>query len=79
MSNFGFSQLRVVQPYELAFREARSAVGAAELLKNAEEYGTVAEGVRDCDLVIGTTAIGKRQMQQPVRTLQAGGRYFARA
>jgi tRNA/rRNA methyltransferase len=74
MSNFGFSQLRVVQPYELAFREARSAVGAAELLKNAEEYGTVAEGVRDCDLVIGTTAIGKRQMQQPVRTLQAGGK-----
>ena len=31
MSNFGFSRLRVVQPYEPAFREARSAVGAAEL------------------------------------------------
>ena len=74
MSNFGFSQLRVVQPYELAFREARSAVGAAALLKNAEEYGTVAEAVSDCELVIGTTAIGKRQIQQPVRTLELGAK-----
>lgn len=69
MSNFGFRHLRVVQPYELAFREARSAVGAAELLKNAHQYGTVAEAVNDCQLVIGTTAIGKRQLQNPVHTL----------
>ena len=27
MSNFGFLQLRVVNPYDVAFREARSAVG----------------------------------------------------
>lgn len=74
MSNFGFRQLRVVQPYELGFREARSAVGAAELLKHAEEYETVAEAASDCELVIGTTAIGKRQMQQSVRTLEAGAK-----
>jgi tRNA/rRNA methyltransferase len=74
MSNFGCSRLRVVQPYELAFREVRSAVGAADLLKNAEEYGTVAEAVSDCRLVIGTTAIGKRQLQQPVRSLDAGAK-----
>ena len=35
MSNFGFLQLRVVNPYEVAFREARSAVGAAPLLAAA--------------------------------------------
>jgi tRNA/rRNA methyltransferase len=28
LSNFGFRYLRVVNPYEAAFREARSAVGA---------------------------------------------------
>ena len=28
MSNFGFAHLRVVNPYDVAFREARSAVGA---------------------------------------------------
>ena len=33
MANFGFSRLRVVEPYDVAFREARSAVGAAPLLE----------------------------------------------
>src|SRR5437868_12542871 len=31
MANFGFQHLRVVKPYDVAFREARSAVGAASL------------------------------------------------
>src|ERR1039457_7687655 len=38
MANFGFSQLSVVSPYDVAFREARSAVGAAPLLASAEEF-----------------------------------------
>src|SRR5215469_3905444 len=54
MSNFGFDQLRVVEPYELAFREARSAVGAAELLKTSQQYENVTDTVADCSLVIGT-------------------------
>jgi hypothetical protein len=32
MSNFGFLNLCLVNPYEPSFREARSAVGASELL-----------------------------------------------
>lgn len=36
MSNFGFVNLRVVNPYEFAFRETRSAAGASTLLKNAK-------------------------------------------
>ena len=74
MSNFGFRQLRVVQPYELGFREARSAVGAEKLLKKAEAYETLAEAVSDCQLVIATSAIGKRKLQQPVRNLEAGAK-----
>ena len=70
MSNFGFFHLRVVNPYELAFREARSAVGAAPLLARAEEFKTVAEAVEDCTLIVGTTAVGKRQLQHPVRRLE---------
>src|SRR6266566_5730666 len=69
MSNFGFFHLRVVNPYELAFREARSAVGAAPLLARAEEFKTLAEAVQDCTLVVGTTAVGQRQLQHPVRRL----------
>ncbi|MGB8770301.1 MAG: TrmH family RNA methyltransferase, partial [Candidatus Korobacteraceae bacterium] len=42
MSNFGFLHLRVVNPYEVAFREARSAVGASELMASAEEYKSLA-------------------------------------
>ena len=69
MSNFGFFHLRVVNPYELAFREARSAVGAAPLLARAEEFKSLAEAVEDCTLVVGTTAVGQRQLQHPVRRL----------
>src|SRR5438876_214264 len=69
MSNFGFLHLRVVNPYELAFREARSAVGAAPLLARAEEFKTLAEAVADCTLVVGTTAVGLRQLQHSVRRL----------
>jgi len=74
MSNFGFLHLRVVNPYEAAFREARSAVGAAELLANAEEYRTVAEAVADCTLVVGTTAVRHRELQHPLRQLEYGAR-----
>jgi TrmH family RNA methyltransferase len=76
MSNFGFFHLRVVNPYELAFREARSAVGAAPLLAKAEEFKTVAEAVADCTLVVGTTSVGQRQLQQPVRRLDSADRHL---
>jgi tRNA/rRNA methyltransferase len=69
MSNLGFPRLRVVNPYEASFREARSAVGAAPLLKHAEEYGSVAEAIADCSLVIGTTAAQNRELRQPLKPL----------
>ena len=74
MSNFGFLRLRVVIPYEAAFREARSAVGASALLSNAEEYKSVAEAVADCTLVVGTTAVRHRELQHPLRRLEYGAR-----
>jgi TrmH family RNA methyltransferase len=74
MSNFGFLHLCVVNPYDLAFREARSAVGASELLANAEEFTSVAEAVADCTLVVGTTAVGRRELRHAVRRLDDGAR-----
>lgn len=74
MSNFGFLRLRVVNPYDVAFREARSAVGASPLLADAEEFASVAEAVADCSLVVGTTAIGNRDPQHPVRRLEEAAR-----
>jgi len=72
MSNLGFLRLRVVNPYEASFREARSAVGAAPLLAQAEQYGSVAEAVADCSLVVGTTAACNRELQQPFKLLTEG-------
>ncbi len=74
MSNFGFSRLRVVNPYEKAFRTAVSAVGASELLASAEEFQSVAEAVADCTLVVGTTAVRHRELHHPLRRLEYGGR-----
>jgi tRNA/rRNA methyltransferase len=73
MSNFGFFDLRVVNPYEAAFREARSAVGASEVLNKAREYGSVAEAVVDCSLVVGTTSADRRELQHPLRSLDQAG------
>ena len=74
MSNFGFRHLRVVNPYQPAFREARSAVGASALLASAEQFKTVADAVADCTLVVGTTAVRHRALQQPLRRLEDGAR-----
>ena len=72
MSNFGFHHLRVVNPYDVAFEGARSAVGAAEVLARAEKFETVAEAVADCSLVVGTTAVGSRDLQHSLQRLEAG-------
>jgi TrmH family RNA methyltransferase len=72
MSNFGFSSLRVVKPYEQAFREARSAVGAASILAEAEEYSGLDQAVADCSLVVGTTAAHNRELKHTLRPLESG-------
>jgi tRNA/rRNA methyltransferase len=70
MSNFGALHLRVVKPYEKAYRESVSAVGASAVMKSAEEFATVPEAVADCSLVVGTTAVGNRDVRQPLLGLQ---------
>lgn len=78
MSNFGFFRLRLVAPYEVAFREAVSAVGAEQLLQDAEVFPSVAEAVADCSLVVGATGLGHRQPSQPLRRLELGARLLRR-
>ena len=74
MSNFGFTDLRLVNPYDVAFREAKSAVKAGYILENAREFPTLAEAVADCSLVVGTTALGPRALEHPLRRLEFGAR-----
>jgi TrmH family RNA methyltransferase len=70
MQNFGAHELRLVAPYEASFREARSAVGAGAVLREAREFASVAEAVADCRLVIGTTAARRRELEQPLVGLE---------
>jgi TrmH family RNA methyltransferase len=74
MSNFGFTGLRVVNAYEVAYREARSAVNAAAVLESSTQHQTVADAVADCPLVVGTTSLGPRALSHPLRRLEYGGR-----
>ena len=79
MSNFGFLHLRVVNPYDVAYAEAKSAVNAAAVLEASEQFATVAEAIADCTLVVGTTAVGHRQLQHSLRRLEYGGKLIREA
>lgn len=73
MYDFGVRRLRIVTDFDRPFEGARSAVDASEVLHSARVFGTVAEAVEDCKLVVGTTAVGKRALQQPVELLAEAG------
>ena len=77
MSNFGVFELRLINAYNVAFLEAKSAVNASKILINAREFSTVAEAVADCSLIVGTTSIGNRLLEHPLRRLETGGRIIA--
>ncbi len=66
MANFGFRRLAVVAPYEAHWREAKSAVGASDLLLNAKKEESLADAVADCTLVVGTGSLDHRKPEQPV-------------
>lgn len=72
MSNFGFSRLRVVNPYDAAFREARSAAGGIGVLAGAEECTSLAGAIGDSTLVVGTTAVRNRELHHPLEDLAKG-------
>ncbi len=78
MYDFGFGDLRVVTEFDRPFEGAKSAVDASEVLGSARVFRTVAEAVADCTLVVGTTAVGARALEQPLEVLAtASGRIGA--
>jgi tRNA/rRNA methyltransferase len=74
MQDFGFTDLRIVNdyaaPFEAAQLEAKSAVAAGEVMRSARLFDNLAAAIADCNLIVGTTAIGARELTQPVQTLQ---------
>jgi tRNA/rRNA methyltransferase len=65
MSNFGVTDLVAVSPFAEGWRDARSAVGAEKVLKDARSF-PMSEALDGCHLVLGTTAARNREIRQPV-------------
>jgi len=79
LHDFGFSDLRIANdfapPLEAAQLEAaqsasKSAVSAQHILSTARRFDTLLEAIADCTFIAGTTAIGERELTQPVLPLQ---------
>ena len=70
MSNFGFTKLRLVNPYDVAFQEARSAVRSRYILEQTDVFDSLPAAVADCQLVVGTTAVGHRDLHIPLYRLE---------
>jgi tRNA/rRNA methyltransferase len=83
MQDFGFSDLRVVNDFGAPFDaaqmqaaqaeaplEARSAVAAQRVMRDARRFHELDEAIADCSLVVATTAIGDREITQPVLPLR---------
>lgn len=69
MANFGFQHLSVVAPYEAHWREAKSAVGAPELLLRARQFSDLPSALASCTFVVGTGTQTHRKPEQPVIAL----------
>ena len=69
MHDFGFGDLRIVNPYEVPLEAARSAVDASDVVQAAASYASVTEAVADCTLVLGTTAVGERRLEHALELL----------
>ncbi len=72
MSNFGFADLRLVNPYRSAVDEARSGLNAGKILREAREYTSLAEAVADAALVVGASGTVARALKTPVYRLEQG-------
>lgn len=86
MHDFGFTDLRVVNEFAPPFEaaqlaatnpdadpwdpEVKSAVHAAAVLERARRFDSLAPALEDCTLVVGTTAIGQREMKRAVEPLK---------
>lgn len=66
MANFGCDDLVVVQPYVEAWKTARSARAGIKVLERARSVDSMEEAVRDCQMVVGTTAATGRTPEIPL-------------
>lgn len=69
MANFSFSHLTVSAPYAPHWREAKSAVGAPTILRDAKSTECLSEAVAGCTFIAGTGTLTHRRPDQPIVSL----------
>jgi TrmH family RNA methyltransferase len=69
MANFGFEDLVVVKPYPPVWQEARSAVGAEDVVNRAKAVEDLGEAIGEATLVLGTTAGSRRNLDRDLIAL----------
>ena len=79
MANFGFQRLSIVAPFAVNWMEAKSAVGAPDLLRDAKVYETLAEAVSHCTLILGTGSLDRRKPEQAILDLPEAARQVRQA
>ena len=70
MANFGFRDLVVVAPFAPTWQEARSAVGAEDVIHSARAVDDLLGAIGDATLVIGTTSGSRRTLDRELIPLQ---------
>lgn len=73
MYNFGFEDLWLVEPRDRAFREAKSAMGAAKVLQDARVTSSIAEALGDASLIAATSAAKGRSTDLVQKELTTAG------
>ncbi len=82
MQDFGFGDLRIANDFAVPFDAARieadgsvpkSAVGAAYVMQNARRLDRLVDAIADCTFVVGTTAMGDRELKRTVLPLRDVG------
>jgi TrmH family RNA methyltransferase len=70
MANFGFPDLRLVNPYRVAADEARSGPHADQVLLASRDFSTLAGAIADATLIVGTSSATKRDVRLPIHRLE---------
>jgi len=64
MANFGFCELVAVEPYGPSWQEARSAVGAEDVVHSARAVEGLLEAIGDASVVVGTSCGARRTLDR---------------
>lgn len=68
--NFGFDDLALVAPYGPVMEELREKPRAKRWLRSMQVFRTLAEAIGNCNLVIGTSSLSRRHVEEiPVLSL----------